>query len=456
MSNKLETNDVRIYLKSFGYELISKEYTGNKGILIVKDNKGYYYTIVWNSFRDGVRPKFVHSSNPYSIQNIKLFLKNYKNKYTLISDEYKNEDSYLILRDVDGYYYNLTWRILHKNIDSNHAFVSEKNIYSTQNIKLFLESNNLNLILLNKFKNNKDKLILLDKNGYTYVRTWSDLKRLSNFHIADDSNPYSIQNIKLWCKLNNKLFELISTEYKNNRKKLQWKCLKEECGEEFYQAWDNISSGCGCSFCASKQVGLSNCLATKFPEIASDWHSTKNGKLTAFDITYGSEKDIWWQCKECNHEWIAKPNNRTGSNTGCPECNKSKGEKECKRVFIYKKFIEIAQDDYDKLLDIDKHNNTYFIPQKTFEGLIGLGGGLLSYDFYLPKYNLLVEYQGEYHDGTVKNQTKEDFERQVEHDRRKREYAKENKYNFLEIWYWDFDNIEAILTKELNILSKAS
>ena len=77
--------------------------------------------------------------------------------------------------------------------------------------------------------------------------------------------------------------------------------------------------------------------------------------------------------------------------------------------------------------------------------MIGLKEGLLSYDFYLPKYNLLIEYQGEYHDGSVHKETKERFERQQEHDRRKREYAERNNIKLLEIWYWDFDNIEEIL-----------
>ena len=69
-------------------------------------------------------------------------------------------------------------------------------------------------------------------------------------------------------------------------------------------------------------------------------------------------------------------------------------------------------------------NNIEFISQKTFDGLIGTRGGNLSYDFYLPDYNLLIEYQGEYHDGNVQYQTQEEFENQQEHDRRKREYAK--------------------------------
>ncbi len=90
-------------------------------------------------------------------------------------------------------------------------------------------------------------------------------------------------------------------------------------------------------------------------------------------------------------------------------------------------------------------------PKKTFDGLIGTRGGNLSYDFYLPDYNLLIEYQGEYHDGNVQYQTQEEFENQQEHDRRKREYAKENNIGLLEIWYYDFDNIEEILKNELNI-----
>ena len=92
-----------------------------------------------------------------------------------------------------------------------------------------------------------------------------------------------------------------------------------------------------------------------------------------------------------------------------------------------------------------------YIPQKTFDGLVGLGNRLLSYDFYLPTYNLLIEYQGQFHDGstTSKIQTKSQLKKQKEHDRRKRNYAKEHNIELMEIWYWDFDNIEQILESRL-------
>jgi hypothetical protein len=95
---------------------------------------------------------------------------------------------------------------------------------------------------------------------------------------------------------------------------------------------------------------------------------------------------------------------------------------------------------------------TYDESQKIFYGLIGIRGGSLSYDFYLPKYNLLIEYQGEFHDGIAGNGNyymKQNLKRQQEHDKRKKEYALNNNIKLLEIWYWDFDRIEEILHKEL-------
>ena len=85
----------------------------------------------------------------------------------------------------------------------------------------------------------------------------------------------------------------------------------------------------------------------------------------------------------------------------------------------------------------------------------GIGGGLLSYDFYIKKYNILIEYQGEFHDGTAWQQTEIDFLYQQEHDKRKKQYAEEHCINLLEIWYWDYENIEQILNKVLNNLENS-
>ena len=83
---------------------------------------------------------------------------------------------------------------------------------------------------------------------------------------------------------------------------------------------------------------------------------------------------------------------------------------------------------------------------------MGVRGGVLSYDFYIEEINTLIEYQGEFHVGVPKIQSEKKLKIQMEHDRRKREYAKKNKIKLIEIWYYDFDRIETILKEKLNII----
>jgi len=63
-----------------------------------------------------------------------------------------------------------------------------------------------------------------------------------------------------------------------------------------------------------------NDLATKSPEVASQWHPTKNGSLTPEMISAGSDKKVWWACT-FGHEWKTSVANRA-TGTGCPKCGK--------------------------------------------------------------------------------------------------------------------------------------
>lgn len=85
----------------------------------------------------------------------------------------------------------------------------------------------------------------------------------------------------------------------------------------------------GCPVCSSKRVvpGI-NDLETTHPELAIDWHPTKNGNKTPRDITFGSGKKYWWLCHKCKHEWQESPNRRittrSGENRDCPVCSGKK------------------------------------------------------------------------------------------------------------------------------------
>ena len=68
-------------------------------------------------------------------------------------------------------------------------------------------------------------------------------------------------------------------------------------------------------------------LSEALPELAAEWHPTKNGDLTPDDISFGSATKVWWQRNcvvgEPPHEWTTSPNQRTRDPNnigGCAVC----------------------------------------------------------------------------------------------------------------------------------------
>lgn len=57
------------------------------------------------------------------------------------------------------------------------------------------------------------------------------------------------------------------------------------------------------------------------PDLAAQWHPTKNGDLKPSDVTAYSTKKVWWICEQ-GHEWQAKIRSRY--ETGCPVCARKK------------------------------------------------------------------------------------------------------------------------------------
>jgi len=101
----------------------------------------------------------------------------------------------------------------------------------------------------------------------------------------------------------------------NSHKKVWWLCKQ---GHEWEAQIRSRNQGSGCPYCANQLVGEDNCLETINPQLAKEWHPTKNGNLTPKDIVTNSSKKVWWICKQ-GHEWKAQVDSRNRGN-GCPYC----------------------------------------------------------------------------------------------------------------------------------------
>jgi len=102
-----------------------------------------------------------------------------------------------------------------------------------------------------------------------------------------------------------------------NHMKVWWKCSK---GHEWRAAVFSRNQGAGCPVCSGKQViAGENDLASAYPEVAAQWHNTKNGSLTPEKVTPHSNRSVWWVCEQ-GHEYRSAISHRTVERSGCPYC----------------------------------------------------------------------------------------------------------------------------------------
>ncbi|MGL4451781.1 MAG: zinc-ribbon domain-containing protein [Sarcina sp.] len=99
-----------------------------------------------------------------------------------------------------------------------------------------------------------------------------------------------------------------------------WKC--KDKGHEWKTTVAERTRGRGCPFCTGRRVCEENSFAKKFPDISTMWNYEKNEGLTPLDVTYGSNKEVWWIC-ENGHEWKKRISKITKiKNCKCPICRK--------------------------------------------------------------------------------------------------------------------------------------
>ena len=215
--------------------------------------------------------------------------------------------------------------------------------------------------------------------------------------------------------------------------KVWWKCKK--CS----YSWQTLiasrtKESSGCLSCSHHRATPQNCLQITHPSIAQEWDYIKNDKITPLDVTYGSNEKVWWKCSKCNHSWKTMVKIRS-MGSGCIKCSLSKGELRVLEILDKYKVVNLLQYEFDDC------KNIFSLP----------------FDFYLPEYNILVEVQGIQHykptdfEGKGLRYAEIQFKKQQKRDKIKRDYCNKNKIKLLEIPYWDFDNIEEILIKELGL-----
>ncbi|OBK16768.1 zinc-ribbon domain-containing protein [Mycobacterium asiaticum] len=109
-----------------------------------------------------------------------------------------------------------------------------------------------------------------------------------------------------------------------SNKRVWWQCVE---GHEWSVRPADRRRGEQCPECAERQRHVAKAtpkpgrsLGDLFPEVAKEWHPTKNLTVTAFDVNPGSKQRRWWRCADCGHEWQTDPDHRTRGGRRCSKC----------------------------------------------------------------------------------------------------------------------------------------
>lgn len=234
---------------------------------------------------------------------------------------------------------------------------------------------------------------------------------------------YIGQKINKWTVIN-----LVPPNDKNK----VWfaKCICE-CGTEkninIYNLINGSSKDCGCG---RKQ----KLRKTKTKEIIGQ----RYGKLTVINLLEESDKfkRRQYKCRcDCGNEIIVSSICLISNHTHSCGCLSS----------------------YPNMC-INKYLDEINILHET-EHTVDYAGHKFRFDFYLPDYNLMIEYDGEGHYKPIKygGITDEEAERKLNkrqyYDQLKNEYCELNNINLLRIPYWNRENIYEIIDNYLQRLS---
>lgn len=291
----------------------------------------------------------------------------------------------------------------------------------------------------NQFKNSLDKVLYLfkqahgDKYDYSkmeYINCDTKIKIICPIHGEFYQTPYNHQKghgcpkcsiekqskertkttkqfIEQANKIHKNKYNYDKTIYTKAQEKVTITCPIHGDFEQL--AYEHLQ-GCGCPKCSKHYIPTTQEWVEKAREIHGDKYDYS--KVNYID----SNTPVCIICPKHGEFW-QRPTDHINKRCGCPKCSKSHGES------IIEKYLKENHIEY-----IDQYKIS--IPEN-----IRVSKST-SIDFYLPNYNIFIEYNGiqhyipqKYFGGQLK------FDKQIIRDNFVRNYCKENNIKLLEIPY---------------------
>jgi ribosomal protein S27E len=210
-------------------------------------------------------------------------------------------------------------------------------------------------------------------------------------------------------------FDYSMVEYKNNRTPVKIKC--NECQTIFSSNPYNFLK---CKNCPTCSTVVQRKTTDDFIVLAKSVHGNNYDYSQTSYVNAKTKVNI--KCNVCGNLFKQLPRGHLYEKSGCPTCRQSHGEE---KIFLLLKIL-----------------NVRFVREHKFNDCIGAQKVPLRFDFYLPDFNMCIEYDGKQHfDKSSKYWTPT-----VEmNDNIKTKYCKTNKVKLKRIPFTEINKIENIV-----------
>ena len=234
-------------------------------------------------------------------------------------------------------------------------------------------------------------------------------------------------------------YEYVGNPPKSQNDYIHYICPKHGEIEQRYDV--HVIQGCGCPKCGNypnKKTPLERCQEW-IAKCIEKYGEGRYDYSRAHEDYVNNDSLVWIRCCIHDHWFKQTPDNNLRTvNGSCPICSaeftETQGEAAIRRWLLKHDIINFKQDEVTLPVENPRCKRQYLRP-----------------DFWLPDYNLFIEYNGEQHYEDIEYffDNYYTFEDQQIRDETVRQYCRDHGHNLLEIPYWDFKRIDEILNNEL-------
>lgn len=426
-----------------GLILDDNNYVNTETKMKCHDEEGFKYVTSLSGLLSKRIPYKYSKFNPFTIRNIQMILDKETDGVKIISQQYHNSSEKLQFRCSCGNLFEMdNGQFVSGKRYCNFCAKSKRYDGRTDYNALIKEKCDKSgyILITNQINRNSDKVEYICERHKDYGVQFTTPHRMLNqdqgcrycgIESRGIKHRIPIENIK--ALLDNKDFEYVNHDYVrygNGSRKVRIHCLcnfHRDRGVQYLDYGNLKKNKVGCIYCKG-QGRTKESLQLEFD------NANKNITILEFsDYT-----DITVKCDLCGYVWDTKGVS-INSGHGCPRCNMSNYEKRVERVL--------------------RGNNIEYIPQYKFNDCRDILP--LPFDFYLPKYNILIEVDGQGHykpinfNGSSNDSALKSYETTIAHDKIKTKYSVDNNINLIRIPYYDLDNksidIDKYILEKINI-----